>query len=744
MLRPLLVSLALLASPALAQTAASAPERLTPERVFADPDLNGPRARGVAFSPDGRLVTYLRPKAEDQQVLDLWAVEVAGGAPRRLVDSRALAPEDRQLSEAEKARRERARISNRGIVDYDWDTEGRRVLVPLDGDLYLADAATGQVRRLTETKGDEVDAKVSPRGGFVSFVRDQDLMAIDLATGRERAFTTGGDGPISYGVAEFIAQEEMGRFSGYWWSPDETRIAYTRVDESGVDVLTRTDVGPDGATTVQQRYPRAGRPNARVQLFVTALAGGAPVEVDLGSNPDVYLARVKWSKDGRTLYVQRESRDQKRLDLIAVDPATGRGRVLLTETAATWINLHDDLTPLGDGSFLWSSERSGFRHLEHRAADGRLIRTLTNGDWPVWELTGVDEAAGTVFFLASKDTPLERHLYSVGLAQPGEPRRLTTGQGWWSVFMAKGGKGFVGSYSDPATPPRTGLYDASGKLVRWIEENPLRPGHPYHPFLARHTVPEYGTLKAADGRTDLHYSVVKPPNFDPAKRYPAILQVYAGPTSPQVQRTWQPLTDRLLLEAGFVLFTVDNRGVENRGVAFQAPLHLKPGQVEVADQLAGVRWLKGQAFIDPARVGVQGWSYGGYATLLLMTEPGAGFAAGAAGAPPTDWRLYDTHYTERYFGLPEANRADYEKGEVIARLPNLGGELLVIHGMADDNVTFDNTTRVLAALQSKSRPFETMLYPGERHGIRGQAKSLHLWRTYLDFFGRKLRPEPAP
>jgi dipeptidyl-peptidase-4 len=727
-------------SPALAQAPA---QKLTPERVFADPSLTGPAARGVAFSPDGRLVTYLKPKDEDQQVLDLWAVEAAGGEPRRLVDSRALQPEDRTLSEAEKARRERARISNRGIVDYHWDDEGRRLLVPLDGDLYLAEAANGAVRRLTQTAGDEVDAKVSPKGRHVSFVRDQDLMVVDLATGGERAITTGGEGLVSYGVAEFIAQEEMGRFTGYWWSPDESRIAYTRVDESGVDIVPRTDIGPSGATVVEQRYPRAGRPNARVQLFVQAFAGGQPVEVDLGSDPDIYLARVDWAVDGRTLYVQRQSRDQKRLDLLAVDPSTGRGRVILTETAGTFINLNDDFRPLKDGTFLWSSERSGFRHLEHRAADGKLIRSLTKGAWPVWALTGVDESNGTVFFLASKDTPLERHLYAVNLRRPAEPRKLTSGQGWWSVDMAKGGRAFVGSYSDPATPPRTALYAADGRLVRWIEENRLDGKHPYAPYVSRHATPEFGTVRTDDG-VELHYAVTRPRNFDPRKRYPAILQVYAGPTSQQVLRQWRPLTDQLLLEAGYVLLRVDNRGVENRGVAFQAPMHLKPGVFEIRDQLVGVRWLKSQPFIDPERVGVMGWSYGGYATLMLMTEPGAGFRAGAAGAPPTDWRLYDTHYTERYFGMPEANKADYDRGEVVARLPKLEGDLLLLHGMADDNVTFDNSTRVMAALQSQSRPFEVMLYPGERHGIRGQAKGLHLWRTYLDFFGRKLRPEPAP
>jgi dipeptidyl-peptidase-4 len=535
----------------------------------------------------------------------------------------------------------------------------------------------------------------------------------------------------------------MARFTGYWWSPDEQRIAYTRVDESGVDVVPRFDIGPNGVSVVEQRYPRAGRPNAKVQLFVAALAGGgAPIAVDLGRDPDIYLARVKWSADGRTLYVQRQSRDQKTLELLAVDPATGRGRVILTETSPAWVGLKGDgITPLRDGGFLWTTERSGFRHIEHHAADGALIRSVTAGDWPIDTVTSIDESRGLVFFLASVETPLERHLYSASWRTPGAPVKLTRGAGWWSVVMPKGGQGFIGTYSDPSTPPRTALFDAFGKRLRWIEENALAVGHPYAPYVARHTVPEYGTLKASDG-TSLHYSVTKPFGFDPSRRHPAILLVYGGPHAQQVRREWQNVKERLFLEAGFVVFRIDNRGSDNRGVKFETALNRRLGGVEVEDQMAGVRWLKSQPWVDPARVGVSGWSYGGFMTLMLMTDPGAGFAAGAAGAPPTDWRLYDTHYTERYMDTPERNPEGYAAAEVVSRLPKLEGRLLLVHGMADDNVTFDNSTRVLAALQGASKPFETMLYPGERHGVRGQAKGLHLWRTYLDFFKRTLRPEP--
>jgi dipeptidyl-peptidase 4 len=714
-------------------------QKLTPERVFSDPGLSGPTARGVALSPDGKLVTYLKPKTEDQNVLDLWAADVTGGEPVRLIDARALAPEEKELSEAEKARRERMRISTRGVVDYAWDDQGRFILVPLEGDLWLAQRADGAVRRLTETPGDEVDAKVSPKGRWISFVRDQNLHVLDVASGRERALTTDGADTLSWGVAEFITQEEMDRDTGYWWSPDETRLALTRVDESGVDVIPRFDIGPEGATVVNQRYPRAGRPNAVVDLYVQDVASGRRTQVDLGPDKDIYLARVDWSKDGRTLYVQRQSRDQRRLDLLAADPTTGRTRVVLTETAPHWIELTHDFKPLANGDFLWTSERSGNRHVYLYRGDGRLIRQVTRGDWPVAKLAGLDEQRKIALVQGGRETPIEQHLYAVSWERPGEPKKLTSGSGWWSTTVARTGGAFTGTYSDPNTPPRTGLYAADGRLVRWIEANALDARHPYFPYLAGHRTPEFGTLRAPDGQA-MHYSVTTPPGFDPRRKYPAIVLVYGGPTAQRVTRAWPSVEERLYLEAGYVLFKLDNRGSGNRSTRFKSALNRRLGTVEVEDQVAGIRWLKSQPYIDPQRVGVSGWSYGGYMALMMMTEPEAGLAAGAAGAPVTAWRLYDTHYTERFMDTPKVNAAGYAASEVVPRLDKLTGDLLLIHGMADDNVTFDNTTRVMAALQAKGTPFETMVYPGERHGIRGNPKRLHLWRTWLDFFARSLKP----
>lgn len=743
MIRPSLMAISAclaLASPVMA-------EKLTPERLFSDPDINGPTAKGVALSPDGKRVTYLKAKPEAANVQDLWAVDVKGGEPYRLIDANALSSGDKALSEAELARRERARVLARGVVEYSWDSEGRFVLVPLDGDLYVDSVADGKVTRLTQTPGDEVDAKVSPKGKFVSYVRDQNLYVRPLTGGEETAITAEGKGALSFGVAEFIAQEEMDRDTGYWWSPDESRIAYTRVDESGVDIVPRADIGPSGATVVDQRYPRAGRPNAIVDLFVKDLASGKVVQIDLGADKDIYLARVAWSKDGKTLYVQRQSRDQKTLDLIAFSPASGSGQIggktILTETDPHWVELHDDFRPLKDGSFLWSSEKSGNKHLYHYAADGKLLAQVTKGDWPVDKIEAVDEVdekRGLVFFSASIDTPIERRLYSVSYAKPGAPKAMTPAGGWWTTKVAATGA-FVGSYSDPATPPRTALYDPAGKRVRWIEENKLDAAHPYAPYAGDHLVPEYGVLKAADGQA-LHYSLLKPASFDASKKYPVIVSVYGGPHAQRVTRSWN-VSDEAFANAGYVVFKLDNRGSSNRSLAFKTALDRRMGTVEVEDQFVGAAFLKTLPYVDPERLGVMGWSYGGFMTLMMLTAEGTPFKAGVSGAPPTEWGLYDTHYTEQFMGKPDENKAGYAASDFLNRIDKLRpGSLMLIHGMADDNVIFENSTRVLAALQKKGIAFETMLYPGERHSvIRSRSKGLHVMKTHLDFFDRKLKGE---
>ena len=727
---------------AMAQTSNGAPDPaiLTPERVFANPSLSGPVAKSVSLSPDGELVAFLRSREDDVDVLDLWAAPIGAGEPFKLIDARALAPDAGELSEAEKARRERMRISARGVVEYSWDEQGRYILAPLEGDIFLASREGGAVRRLTETPADEIDAKVSPKGNYVSFVRDQDLVVVDLASGAETPITDDGEGLITWATAEFIAQEEMDRDTGYWWSPDERYIALQRTDESTVDVVPRLDITGGGATVVEQRYPRAGRPNAVVELYVRDIVGGGRVKVDLGENTDIYLARVNWSADGRTLYVQRESRDQKTLDLLSVDPATGASRVIATQRSNAWVSLNNDFKALDDGNFIWSSEETGWRHLYLYNREGRRLRAITRGEYPVKSLNGVNQATGEVFFTASmrdgEELPIEQQLFRASLRRTVTPVAVTPGGGWWSASVNKTGTAYVGNYTDLNTPSQSGLYRADGTFVRWIEENRLDADHPMYPYTSRRGNVTFGTLPS-HGEI-LVWQMTTPPGFDPSKTYPVVMQVYGGPSGGGVKRGWQSATNQLLTEAGYIVFRLDNRGEGDRSSAFKQALHLRMGQPEIEDQVLAANYLRSLPYVDDSRIAMMGWSYGGFMSLMALTEPDMGLASAIAGAPPTEWSLYDTHYTERYMSTPQANADGYAASDAIPRLPNLTGRLLLMHGMADDNVILENSTRVIDALQASSIPFELMLYPGQRHGVRGNERQLQQWRTYLDFLDRTI------
>lgn len=732
---------------AMAQQAAPAPAAapaesaiLTPERVFANPSLAGPVAKGVSLSPDGELVAFLRSREDDVDVQDLWAAPTGEGEPFKLIDARALVPDAGELSEAEKARRERMRISARGVVEYSWDEQGRYILAPLEGDIFLATRADGSVRRLTETEADEIDAKVSPRGNFVSWVRDQDLVVYDLSTNTETAITSDGDGLKTWATAEFIAQEELDRDTGYWWSPTERYIALQHTDESTVDIIPRLDITGTGATTVEQRYPRAGRPNAVVELYVHDRETGQRVKVDLGSNTDIYLARVNWSSDGSILYVQRLSRDQKTLDLLSVDPATGASRVIVTQRSDAWVPLSHDFRALDNGNFIWSSEETGWKHLYLFNRDGRRIRAITQGQYPVKGLAGINPRTGDVFFTASmrdgQELPIEQQLFRASLRRTMTPVAITPAGGWWGASMNRTGTAFVGTYSDLDTPSQSALYRADGTRIRWIEENRLEPGHPYYPFAGRRGNVTFGTLES-HGET-LVWQMTTPPGFDPSRTYPVVMQVYGGPSGGGVKRAWQGSTNQLLTEAGYIVFRLDNRGEGDRSAAFKQALYLRMGQPEIEDQVLAANYLRSLPYVDDQRIAMMGWSYGGFMTLMAATEPRMGLAGALAGAPPTEWGLYDTAYTERYMSTPEANVEGYAASDVIPRLPNLTGRLLLMHGMADDNVILENSTRVINALQQNSQPFELMLYPGQRHGVRGNERQLQQWRTYLDFLDRTI------
>jgi dipeptidyl-peptidase-4 len=736
----LLVGIAFLFVPAAvtaqAPATAQAPvaQRLTLERVFASPALTGQVPRAAKLSPDGKLVTLLRNRPDDLERYDLWAIDPATGAQRMLVDSKKFAT-GAELSEAERMQRERARIANlTGIVAYDWAPDGKHIVVPLDGDIYLADLS-GTVKRLTNTKGSELNATASEQSRFVSFVRDNELYALDLATGKERKLTSGASDTISWGLAEFIAQEELGRSKGHWWAPNDKRVAVARVDDSKVEVATRAAIGADKTTTFEQRYPRAGTANSVIDLYLMNPDGNGRVKADLGANKDIYLARVDWLPDSSGLIVQRESRDQKRLDVLRVDARTGASTLLFSDTSDLWINLSDDLKPLQDGSILFSSERSGYRQL-FRWANGN-ITPLTTGNWVLNAVVGVDEAAGRVYFTAYKDSTIESHLYALDLKRPGaEPVLLTRPGTNNNVTMDKTGGLALISTSAPGQPSQVWLADGQGKRLAWVEENKVAGNHPYAPYIAADATPQFGRLTAADGKTQLDYRLILP-KLAPGQRAPVLVTVYGGPQSHDVQNGFVKPLDQYLVQQGWALSQVGGRGQEGRGTAFQKPAYRALGEVEVADQLAGLQWLKQQPFADPNRIAVHGHSYGGYMVLkLLQAAPGA-YAAGIAGAPVTRWDLYDTHYTEHYMGDPNQRRAAYDKSDALHDAAKIKDPLLLIHGMSDDNVLFQNSTELMARMQEAKVPFEMMVYPGKGHSISGTNISVHQWATILNFLERR-------
>jgi len=750
----------MLATPAHAAPPSPPPQRLTLEAITGDAPLSGPTLLKPQIAPDGSRVTFLRGKDQDRNRLDLWAFDVASGKVALLVDSADVLPGEEVLSDEEKARRERQRTAAlSGIVDYQWSPDGRTLLFPLGGELYLydlskaAESGSGKsaVRKLTTGSGFATDPKVSPKGGFVSFIRGRDLWAIDLASGKEIRLTHDGGETIGNGVAEFVADEEMSRHTGYWWAPDDSAIAFARIDESSVPVQKRYEVYPDRTEVVEQRYPAAGDPNVAIRLGTIApKAGAQPSWVDLGANPDIYLVRVDW-RDAERLTFQRQSRDQRTLELIEVELASGKQRNLIVETAKTWVPLHDGLRFLKDGRFLWISERSGFEHLYVASEDGKRLRQLTHGDWPVDALLAVDEAKGLVYFGAGRDADgradaRQSHVHAVSL-DGGEIRTLSSQPGMHSASFAKNASVYVDSWSSASsrTPPQIALHRADGRFVaNLIDNDPSKAGHSYAPYYAAHRPIEFGTLTAADGRTPLHYSLIKPADFDPAKRYPVLVYVYGGPAAQTVTDSWPGRGDHFfnqyMAQQGYVVFSLDNRGTPRRGAAFGGALYAKQGTVEVDDQRKGVAWLRAQPWVDGARIGVHGWSNGGYMSLMLLAKAPDDYACGVSGAPVTDWALYDTHYTERYMHLPAANAEGYREASVFTHVDGIRpGALLLIHGMADDNVLFLNSTKLMSELHKRALPFELMTYPGAKHGLRGK-DALHRYRLTEAFFDRCLKP----
>jgi dipeptidyl-peptidase-4 len=694
----------------------------------------------IQFSPDDKLITFLY-SPDGSLNRQLFAFDPATGQRRLLLAPGAGGTSEETVSLEEALRRERQRQMETGVTSYAWSDEGGRILVPLQGDLFIMDSAASEPRLLLRAEGEAIlDPRFSPDGRWLAYVQDAELHVIPVEGGTPRRLTFGArESGRMNGLAEFVAQEEMERYHGYWWSPDSQRLAFVEVDERHIPLYRIVHQGKatigEGAQE-DHRYPFAGRDNAHVRLGVIPLQGGEVVWMDLGPEQDIYLARVQWLPDGR-LSAQVENRTQTQLDLLRFDPQTGQAQLLLREVNETWINLHDLFTPLkaGEGAysggFIWGSERDGFMHLYLYEQEGQLMRQITQGEWMVVGLEAVDQEREQIYFTATMESPLEDHLYVTSF-YGGRPRKITALAGTHKVTVDHARERFVDVHHTlerPAQVTLRSLQDGSLLSVIYDEVDSRVTS-------LKLTPPELVTFQNRDGLT-LHGALYRPAGNQGPAPYPTIISVYGGPHVQLVANGWRPtvaMRAQHLRSLGFLVFVVDNRGSSRRGLAFEGAIRHDMGHFEVLDQVDGLRWLVDQGLADPERVGIYGWSYGGYMAAMCLAQAPEIFKVAVAGAPVSHWEGYDTHYTERYMGLPAENADGYERCSVLHHVGGMRGKLLLVHGLIDENVHFRHTARLINALIAARKPYDLLLFPNERHSPRSLGDRVFMEEQVRNYF----------
>ncbi|MCA8976646.1 MAG: DPP IV N-terminal domain-containing protein [Planctomycetes bacterium] len=622
---------------------------------------------------------------------------------------------------------------------FTWNDAHTMFVVNAGNDLY-AGGLDGGLQRLTGTPEDEeVGVRISPDGSSVAFVARHNLHVVGSSGGEVRALTTEGHADLFCGRLDWVYQEELygrGNFQGYWWSPDSKRIALLRLDESPVAEFVIVREEPARPEIERTNYPKVGEPNPIVDIGVIDVGSGETKWFDLAEYPaeDRLVVRVTWAPDSAEVLFQVQGREQIWLDMLAGDPAAGTVRKLWREDSDCWVEAGPEPVWLAGGAeFLWLSERDGFRHVYRYGRDGALRGRLTAGEWQVLETIAVDEAAGVLYATADKESPLQAQLYAIPLAG-GEMKRITAARGTHGIDMAPDQATFLDRHSDATTPPSTSLCAIDGKKLRGVAKPRSQMMAPYDLV-----EPEFHIVPARDGY-GMQAMLLKPHDFDTEKRYPVVQFTYSGPHTPRVRDQWggrDYLWHQLLVQRGYVVFVCDNRSASGTGRRYAKACWKRPGQSELSDLEDSVDWLAADGIADPGRIAIWGWSYGGYQTLYNLTHS-TKWKCGVAVNAVTDWRNYDTVYTERYFGLPETNADGYDRGSVVAAAANLHGSLLLIAATLDDNVHLQNSLQFLQALQLAGKDCELMLYPGVRHGIETLPQQLNLFGRFLRFLKERL------
>jgi dipeptidyl-peptidase 4 len=702
---------------------------LTVDRIYSQPSLSGRLTRGIAWSPDGKRLTYLDTQGTGRDAkTELASLDPSTGERSVLISTDKL---ESIFPAPAKTQSQATGAGRHAPSQYQWSPNNDALLFEGPNAIawYNLKSQTGRV--LVSGRDELGDVKISPDAKYVSFTRDHNLWIASTADGKEQAITTGGNEALRKGEVDWVYSEELDLYTGYWWSPDSSSIAYLEMDESKVTQFSLLNFESYAGEAELQRYPVAGGQNPTVRVLVASLNGGEPRVMDFGSETNIYIPRVNWLPDSRRLAIQRLNRDQNFLELLLADASSGKTSTLLSEKDADWINVNDDLHFFKDAKrFLWSSERTGYRHLYLYGLDGKEIAQLTKGDWEVSHVDGVDEAKGVVYFTSPGKTPTGRHFYHVNLDGTGFAQ-LTKEAGVHMVNLSPAANFYVDMYSNIMTPPRQDLYRTDGTKAATLNENKVDELAQYHLSPV-----DFLTVKARDG-VALNCFIIKPPQFDPGKKYPVIVYTYGGPHAQVVLNAWQGpnlLWHQMMAQKGYIIFALDNRGSAGRGHVFEQSIHYRFGIPELNDQRDGVAWLQQQPWVDPQRIGIWGWSYGGHMTLHAMFEAGDLFKVGFAGGPVTDWGFYDTIYTERYMGLPQQHESEYKESSPVNHVEGFKGKLLIAQGTGDDNVHYSNTLSLINDLIAHGKYVEVIAAPGRGHGVSDPPARKIVFTRVTQFF----------
>jgi dipeptidyl-peptidase-4 len=712
----ILITILLLSSLAFGQ------KNLTVEDIYGTVKFAPKFLSSVQWIPGDKAFTYTE---RESGILKLFYHDIRTGKRILLLDSD-------KIPQLENPKREkRYTISN-----YIWSPDGKKILLPSGTDIYLYNVKTKTVTQLTDDSAEERDPTFSPDGKKIAYLKNWNLYVLDIASKIEKKLTTHGREDVLIGRFDWVYEEEFGIRTGFFWSPDSRKIAFFELNQAHETDFPVVDFIPVHNPPNLMKYPKSGDPNAVVWIGVVSADDGDIVWMDIGSNKDIYIPRIAWLNDSQQLAIQRLNRDQNKLYLLFGHVETGKTRLILTEyDPEGWVDPCDQWSFLKDNKhFVWSSERSNWRHLYLYTLDGVPVRQITDGNWAVTQLAGVDEKRKTITFVSTKKKDIERHIYIIDF-DGKNLKRLSQEDGFHTINSSPDHQYYINIFSNYFTPPRTTLHRADGRLIRTLESGTIKALEEIE--LA---APNFFKVETEDGYT-LNAMMIKPVDFDPQKKYPILVYNYPGPGAQRVQNNWYRgmgnLWHQMMTQKGYIIFTMDGRGSGFKGKAFKNILYRNMGR-GITDQINGAKYLQTLSYVDPDRIGIWGWSGGGWGACMALTKGADYFKTGAAVASVTDFRNYDTIWTERYMGQPDDNPEGYAESNPITYVDNYKRGLLLIHGSSDDNVHLSNAMQLAYALQNARKPFQMMIYPRKDHSIRGSDTRIHLFNTITEFFLKNL------